>query len=79
MLKYTRGATYWQLAVIEPIVNKTSRTIEKLNKIFPEITVEGFFELYEKVRINNTHENPKTQIKRRTRTLTRRNFSKIRL
>ena len=52
MLKYTRGATYWQLAVIEPIVNKTSRTIEKLNKIFPEITVEGFFELYEKVRIN---------------------------
>lgn len=52
MLKYTRGATYWQLAIIEPIVNKTSSTIEKLNKIFPEITVHGFYELYDKVRIN---------------------------
>lgn len=51
MLKYTKGVAYWQLAVIEPITNKKSRIIEKLNKIFPEITEEGFFELYDKVRL----------------------------
>ncbi len=51
MLKYTKGVAYWQLAVIEPTTNKKSRIIEKLNKIFPEITEEGFFELYDKVRL----------------------------
>ncbi len=53
MLKYTKGVAYWQKSIIEPIVDKTSsRTIEKINKLFPEVTVKGFYELYESLRID---------------------------
>ncbi|WBX70396.1 hypothetical protein [Tenacibaculum retecalamus] len=53
MLKYTKGAAYWQKSIIEPITDrKTSTTIEKLNKLFPEVTIKGFYELYDSIRIN---------------------------
>ncbi|WP_062056998.1 hypothetical protein [Aquimarina longa] len=53
MLKYTKGAAYWQKSVIEPIIDETSSpTIEKMNKLFPEITVKGFYELYNTLRID---------------------------
>lgn len=52
MIKYTKGASYWQLGCIEPIVRTTNKAIEKLNQIDPSITVEGFYKLYDSVRIN---------------------------
>ncbi|WP_281990129.1 hypothetical protein [Aquimarina aggregata] len=53
MLKYTKGAAYWQKSIIEPIIDETSSpTIEKMNKLFPEVTVEGFYELYNSLRMD---------------------------
>ncbi|WBX70397.1 hypothetical protein [Tenacibaculum retecalamus] len=53
MLKYTKGAAYWQKSIIELLTDrKTSPTIEKLNKLFPEVTVKGFYELYDSLKIN---------------------------
>ncbi len=52
MLKYTKGVAYWQTSVIEPIIKTSSPVIEKMNKLFPEITVEGFYELYDSLRID---------------------------
>ena len=46
----TKGVTYWQLSVIEP-ENRKSRIIEEMNKLFPEITIDGFFDLIHKVKI----------------------------
>lgn len=50
MIKFTKGAAFWQLSCIEPINESTCRTVEKLNQIDPEITVEGFYELYDQVK-----------------------------
>ncbi len=52
MLKYTKGAAYWQKSVIEPIVKTSSPVIEKMHALFPEVTVEGFYEMYDSVRID---------------------------
>lgn len=53
MTKYTKGVFLWQLGCIEPIVDKTShRYLEKLTQIDPTITVEGFYELFDRLRID---------------------------
>lgn len=53
MLRYTKGAAYWQKSIIEPIIDETSSAvIEKMNTLFPEITVKGFYELYNSLRID---------------------------
>ena len=51
MLNYTKGVAYWQLSIIEP-ENRQSSVIEEMNELFPDITVEGFFDLYEQVRLH---------------------------
>lgn len=52
MIKFTKGAAFWQLSCIEPIDRTTSRTVEKLNQLDSTITVEDFFSLYDSLRIN---------------------------
>lgn len=52
MLKYTKGAAYWQNSLVEPVVRTSSRAIEALNQIFPEVTVEGFYKLYDSLRMD---------------------------
>ena len=53
MTKYTKAVFLWQLGCIEPIADKTShRYLEKLTQIDPTITVEGFYELFDRLRID---------------------------
>lgn len=51
MIKYTKGAAYWQLACIEPIDKTHCKTVEKLNQLDSSITVEVFYKLFEEVRV----------------------------
>jgi hypothetical protein len=53
MVKYAKGAAFWQLGCIEPINRTTNKTIEKLNQMDSEITVKGFYELYDAVKLKN--------------------------
>lgn len=52
MLKYTKGVAYWQKAVINPEHRTSSPVIENMHTLFPEVTVEGFYECYDAVRID---------------------------
>jgi hypothetical protein len=53
MTKYTKAVFLWQLGCIEPIVDKTShRYLEKLTQLDPTITVKGFYELFDRLRID---------------------------
>lgn len=51
MLKYTKGAAYWQLGAIEPTNRTTNRIVENLQQILPEVSVKGFYELYDSVKL----------------------------
>lgn len=52
MIKYTKGVAYWQKSILEPVNRNSSHMIEEMHKLSPEITVEGFFKLYDSLKMN---------------------------
>lgn len=51
MVKYAKGVAYWQTSVIEPTNRTSSRAIEKLSQLFPEVNVADFYALYDSVKL----------------------------
>lgn len=52
MLKYTKGAADWHYLLTIPDSKVAQKALREMNKLDPEFTKEGFFELYNSVRID---------------------------